>query len=142
MYQHLSRRRFWLRIVCGAVTASQTSFAGDDQNHKDRKQESKENSGDKVYEPGGEVRPPKLIHYVEPEFSPFANEAFVEGTVKISTVVTVEGLPTELHVIRGLNAEEDRTAIEALKQWRFQPGTKSGQPVKVKITVEVDFHLL
>jgi TonB family protein len=103
---------------------------------------AKQNSTDPVYDPGKDVKAPKLIHYVEPEFSPSSKEAFVEGTVKISTVVTRDGVPTELKVLRGLNAKEDETAIDALRQWRFQPGTKEGQPVKVRVTVEVDFHLL
>ncbi len=95
-----------------------------------------------VFEPGGPVRAPKLIHYVEPEFSGASKEAFVEGMVKISTVVTSDGTPTKCQVVTGLNAEEDRTAVTALKQWRFKPGTKDGKPVNVHVTVEVAFHLL
>jgi TonB family protein len=95
-----------------------------------------------AYEPGGAVKAPKLIHYVEPEFSSQSKEAFIEGIVKISTIITVEGRPSESHVIRGLNPEEDRTALEALKQWRFQPGTKEGKPVNVKVIIEIAFHLL
>ena len=96
----------------------------------------------KVYEPGGDVRAPKLVHYVEPEFSSSSKEAFVNGTVKISTIVSGEGLPTDLHVEAGLNADEDKTAVEAVKQWRFKPGTKAGEPVRVKVMVEVNFHLM
>jgi TonB family protein len=104
---------------------------------------SDKSSGDeKVYVPGGDVKPPKVIHYVEPSFSSKSKEAYVEGTVKISTVVSVEGFATNLQIVNGLNAEEDRMAMDALKQWRFQPGTKAGQPVNVKVTVEIDFHLL
>ncbi len=95
-----------------------------------------------VYEPGGDVKAPKLIHYVEPEFSPASKEAYVEGTVKLSTVVTRDGKASASKVIRGLSAEEDRTAIEALDKWTFEPGTKAGHPVCVHITVEIDFHLL
>ena len=101
-----------------------------------------EQESSEVFEPGGPVRAPKLIHYVEPEFSPASKEAFVEGTVKISTVVTSDGMPTKCQVVAGLNTEEDRTAVEALKQWRFKPGTKEGKPVNVHVTVEVAFHLL
>jgi TonB family protein len=79
---------------------------------------------------------------VEPEFSSQSKEAFIEGIVKISTIVTTEGNASESRVIHGLNAEEDRTALEALKQWRFQPGTKNGKPVRVKVTIEIAFHLL
>lgn len=77
---------------------------------------------DRVYDPGGDVKTPKLVHYVEPEFSPSSREAYVEGTVKISTVVTTAGKPAQCRVVRGLSAEEDRTAMEVLKQWSFEPG--------------------
>jgi TonB family protein len=97
---------------------------------------------DQVYEPGGDVKPPKLVHYVEPDFSPSSKEAYVEGTVKISTVITVDGNASESHVVSGLTAEEDKSALEALKHWKFAPGTKSGTPVKVKVTIQIDFHLL
>lgn len=96
----------------------------------------------KVYMPGGDVTPPKLIHYVEPSFSGSSKNAYTEGIVRIVTVVTSEGVPTDLHVTRGLNPEEDRTALEAVKQWRFRPGLKEGKPVNVRVTVEVEFHLL
>ncbi|MGH9584581.1 MAG: energy transducer TonB [Bryobacteraceae bacterium] len=99
-------------------------------------------NGGKVYEPGGDVTPPKLIHYVEPAFSDSSKDAYTEGTVRILTVVTRDGIPTDLHVTSGLNADADRTALDAVKQWRFQPGLKNGRPVNVRVTVEVAFHLL
>lgn len=97
---------------------------------------------DAVYEPGNGVTTPKLLHYVEPEFSSSSKEAFVDGVVRISLVVKRTGEPGELHVVKGLNTEEDHQAVAAVKQWRFAPGTKDGQPVTVRVTVEVEFHLL
>jgi TonB family protein len=97
---------------------------------------------DVVYQPGGEVKSPKLIHYVEPAFSSSSKEAFVEGVVRISTVVKSDGVPSDIHVSKGLNSEEDQKAVDAVGKWRFQPGTKNGQPVNVRVTVEVEFHLL
>ena len=132
MYSGLDRRAVARRLAlcfCALSLLARIPLAAEDVDNK-------------VYEPGGDVRPPKLVHYVEPAFSPSSKEAFVEGTVKISTVVTREGQATELKVTSGLNSEEDRTATEAVKQWKFQPGTKSGQPVNVHVTVEVTFHLL
>jgi periplasmic protein TonB len=129
VYLHLSRRVFCenMMIAMAAVLARANDKDGTDE---------------KVYEPGGDVKPPKLVHYVEPAFSPKSKEAYVEGTVRISTVVTTAGVATNCRVVSGLNAEEDRTAVDALKQWKFQPGTKSGQAVNVRVTVEVSFHLL
>ena len=109
---------------------------------KKESEKSANSTEDAVYEPGGDVKPPKLIHYVEPAFSSSSKEAFVEGTVKISTVVTVDGKPSDSKVVKGLNADEDRTAMEAVEQWRFEPGTKDGKAVRVRVNVEVDFHLM
>jgi len=134
VYLLFGRREFLVQVLLFSAVAGAGAAVG--------RQTRADQENDPVYQPGKDVKAPKLIHYVEPQFSPSSKEAFVEGAVKISTVVTREGLPTELKVISGLNAKEDETAVEALKQWRFQPGTKAGQPVKVRVTVEVDFHLL
>lgn len=139
MSSYRSRRVFAIQLSSFALGAL---CRADDQKD-DHKPENKPDAvADKVYEVGGEVKSPKLVHYVEPAFSPKSKEAYVEGTVKISTVVTKAGDATNPQVLSGLNAEEDRTAIEALKQWKFDPGTRNGQPVNVRVTVEINFHLL
>lgn len=137
----LGRREFSLGLI-GALAGVSLPGGVPLQDAKGDKESKTESDDEKVYEPGGDVKGPKLVHYVEPAFSPSSKEAFVEGTVKISTVVSREGMATDLHVTSGLNAEEDRTATEAVKQWKFRPGTKGGQPVNVRVTVEVTFHLL
>ncbi len=86
------------------------------------------------------MKPPKVIHYVEPD--PSSQDAYVEGVVRISAVVNLDGTPSDLKVVKGLNAEEDKLATEALKQWRFRPGSKNEKPVRVRINVEINFHLL
>ncbi len=116
--------------------------AGEQKTTNNKDTNEKEKPDAPVYEVGDDVKSPKLVHYVEPEFSPKSKEAYVDGTVKISTVVTTEGTTTKLHVVSGLNAAEDRTAMEAVKQWKFDPGTKDGQPVNVRVTIEVTFRLL
>lgn len=137
-----STRRNVFRAVAFAVgfNGRQVLFA--QEGDKKESEKSANSTEDAVYEPGGDVKPPKLIHYVEPAFSSSSKEAFVEGTVKISTVVTVDGKPSDSKVVKGLNADEDRTAMEAVEQWRFEPGTKDGKAVRVRVNVEVDFHLM
>lgn len=132
-----STTRALVLLLSIAPAASFTHAAGVDDS-----QQKKPDTANVVYKPGANVKAPKLIHYVEPEFSDSSNEAFVDGVVKISTVVTPDGIPTDLHVLSGLNSKEDDTAVDAVKQWRFQPGTKDGEAVKVQVTVEVSFHLL
>lgn len=144
MYPGSSRREFFRKLAwpISAALLFGSRIRADDSASKSDQQQKADDATEKVYEPGGDVKSPKLVHYVEPAFSPSSKEAFVEGTVKISTVVTREGVATKLRVTSGLNSEEDKTAVEAVKQWKFQPGTKAGQPVNVHVTVEVTFHLL
>ena len=143
MSSDAGRREFsWILARAIAAACLSRKIWADDSAEKSDQQKKSDDSNDKIYEPGGDVKSPKLVHYVEPAFSPSSKEAFVEGTVKISTVVTREGVATNPHVTSGLNTEEDKTAVEAVKQWKFDPGTKAGQPVNVRVTVEVTFHLL
>ena len=44
-------------------------------------------------------------------------------------------------MVRGLGFGLDAKAMEAVKQWRFDPALKEGKPVNVQISVEVDFRL-
>ncbi len=136
MYLNASRRAFCERFLLAVLPFVPLTA------QEDRKAKDKDSADTQVYEPGGDVKPPKLVHYVEPDFSPDSKEAFVEGTVKISTVISLGGVVTNPRVTSGLSAAEDRNAITAVKQWKFQPGTRNGRPVNVHVTIEVNFHLL
>jgi periplasmic protein TonB len=151
-----SNRRAFSRILVYMVAATAlgaaalrpgvereaSNAAGTDAVSSSSGSAKKQNASDTVYEPGNGVTPPKLVHYVEPEFSPSSEEAFVNGLVRLSTVVTPQGIPTAVRVLAGLTKSENESAISAVQQWRFEPGTKDGEAVNVRITVEVDFHLL
>lgn len=137
-----SKRRALLLFMFCAVTVGLLCAADTVKSGQSKDSGSKKQGADVVYKPGADVKAPKLIHYVEPEFSSSSDQAFVNGVVKISTVVTQEGIPTNLQILSGLNTKEDGTAMDAVKQWRFEPGTKNGQAVKVQVIVEVSFHLL
>jgi len=56
-------------------------------------------------------------------------------------IVDAEGRPRDIRIVRGLGYGLDTKAIEAVKQWRFQPALKDGKAVNVQISVEVAFHL-
>jgi TonB family protein len=49
----------------------------------------------------------------------------------------------QVEVVRSLDATFglDQEAIKAVRQWRFEPGKKGGQPVPVLVTIEITFTL-
>jgi protein TonB len=93
---------------------------------------------EKVYTVGNGVTTPRVTHQVDPEHP--ARGFRISGTVLIGLVITSKGEPKEVHVVRSLEKDVDDAAVEAVKQWHFDPATKDGKPVAVKIDVEIRFH--
>ncbi len=87
------------------------------------------------------ITPPHLVHNVNPEFSDEARHKKIEGVVTLTLVVDTNGQPTDIQVVSPLGHGLDEKAVEAVKQWRFQPAMKDGNPVVQKINAEVNFHL-
>jgi TonB family protein len=98
--------------------------------------------GGGVYRIGGGVSAPVLLRKVEPEYSEEARKAKFQGTVVLSVVVDESGRPREIRVTQAVGLGLDEKAIDAVRQWRFQPGRRAGKPVAVLAIVEVNFRLL
>ncbi len=97
--------------------------------------------GGGAYRPGNGVSGPRVIYQTDPEFSEEARKAKYQGTCILGLIVDAEGRPTNIHVVTSLGMGLDEKAIEAVKEWKFEPGQKDGHPVPTTINVEVDFHL-
>lgn len=83
---------------------------------------------------------PRLVHRVEPEFTPEALEAGISGIVVVAIVVRADGSVEILNVTRGLGYGLDEKAVECVQQWEFRPGTRDGAAVDVRAQVEVNFR--
>jgi TonB family protein len=90
----------------------------------------------------GGVTAPSLAHKVEPTYSKQARQHRVEGTVLLYIQVDPSGKAINLRVLHRLGWGLDEKAIEAVRKWRFKPGTKDGKPVTVEAQVEVNFQLV
>jgi TonB family protein len=95
-----------------------------------------------VYRMGGGMRPPKVLEKIEPEYSEEAREAKLTGTEVLLVQVGTDGVAHAIQVVRGLGLGLDEAGVDAISQWRFQPGEKEGQPVPVLATIEINFRLL
>ena len=84
---------------------------------------------------------PRIIYAPDPEFSEEARKAKYQGTVVLWLVVGSDGRAHDIRVQRSLGMGLDDMAIEAINQWRFEPGRKEGVPVAVQVNVEVNFRL-
>lgn len=65
-----------------------------------------------------------------------------EGTVILRVLVGVDGVPQEIEVARSSgHARLDRQAKTSVMKWRFEPGTRNGQPIAAYGLVPVAFKL-
>lgn len=90
---------------------------------------------------GGGVSAPSVIYSVEPEFSEEARKAKVAGNVLVGLWIDEKGMPSHVHVVRGIGMGLDEKAVEAVKQWRFKPAMENGKPVLVELNIEVNFQI-
>ena len=97
--------------------------------------------GGGAYRVGGGVSAPKALYAPDPEYSEEARKAKYQGTVVLWLVVDAAGRPQQIRVQRPLGMGLDEKAIEAVRNWKFEPARKDGQPVPVMINVEVNFRL-
>jgi periplasmic protein TonB len=98
--------------------------------------------GGGVFRPGvGGVTAPVAIYKPEPEYSEEARKAKYQGTVVLACIVGADGRPRQLRVEQGLGMGLDQKALEAVRNWKFEPAQKDGKPVAVAIDVEVAFRL-
>jgi periplasmic protein TonB len=83
---------------------------------------------------------PKKVHDVAPEYPAIARSAGVEGVVIIEAVIAVDGSVRDARVLRS-QPLLDRAAVDAVRQWRYEPTRLNGVPVPVIVTVTVQFRL-
>ena len=100
-------------------------------------------TGGGTYRPGNGVTTPRLLQQVKPAYTSDAMRAKVQGTVLLQCTVLADGSVTDIRVLRSLDPVFglDQEAIKAARQWRFAPGTRMGEAVKVEITIELSFSL-
>ncbi len=94
-----------------------------------------------VYRVGGGVSAPKAILAPDPAYTKEAQKANYQGVCVLALIVGVDGNPRDIRVVRPLGKGLDEKAIEAVKQWKFEPAMKDGKPVAVAINVQVTFRL-
>jgi TonB family protein len=83
--------------------------------------------------------PPFLIHSVDADFpNPTAKHPYVQVAV-VTVLVSEQGLPKDVRVVRGLGFGLDQKAAAAVAHYKFLPATKKGVPVEARSNVNVSF---
>jgi protein TonB len=98
-------------------------------------------TGGGPFRPGSGVEPPVLLREIRPVYTVEARRRSIEGDVVLDIVVRENGSVGSIRVTRGLDSGLDQKAVEAVRQWRFEPARRRGTPVDVVVEVSVEFKL-
>jgi bla regulator protein blaR1 len=96
-----------------------------------------------VYKPGKDVTTPRIVKEVKPAYTKEAMQAKIQGRIMLQGIVREDGSVTDIVVTESLDREHglDDEAVKSLAQWQFEPGTKDGKPVPVRVDIEMTFRL-
>ena len=89
---------------------------------------------------GGNVQSAKMIRQVQPVYPQIAKTAHVQGTVLLHAIISKDGSVQELQYVSGPPLLM-KAAMDAVREWRYQPTLLNGEPVEVETTVSVIFTL-
>ena len=89
---------------------------------------------------GGNVQAAKLVNRITPIYPPLARQTRISGTVRLHAIISKDGTIQELTVISG-HPLLQQAALDAVRQWRYQPTLLNGEPVEVDTTIDVIFSL-
>ena len=89
---------------------------------------------------GGAVQAAKLVNRVQPVYPPLARQTRISGTVKLHAIIGKSGNVEQLQVVSG-HPLLVQAALDAVRQWRYQPTLLNGEPVEVDTEIDVIFSL-
>jgi TonB family protein len=92
-------------------------------------------------DPGVEM--PKVLSEVKPSYTPDAMRALLQGRTLVEAVVLPDGRVGPARLLVGFKEDFGlhEQSLLAIRQWRFKPGMRNGQPIPVTVTVELSFTL-
>ena len=89
---------------------------------------------------GGNIRAPTRTQFVEPVYPQTARAAGVQGVVILELVIGADGAVSNARVLRSIPLL-DQAALDAVRQWRYEPTLLNGVPTPVIMTATVNFSL-
>ena len=87
-----------------------------------------------------QLDPAMLIHRVEPVYPPLAKQTHREGRVELRAIIGTDGTVRSLEIVAG-DPLLERSAVEAVQQWRYKPTILNGQAVEIDTYITVIYTM-
>jgi periplasmic protein TonB len=89
---------------------------------------------------GGDVKAARLISSVPPVYPEIARSQRLAGNVQIDALVDTTGRVTGMKIVSGPPLLQ-KSAMDALSHWRYDPAQLNGEPVATHLTVTIQFKV-
>jgi len=89
---------------------------------------------------GGDVQAGLILQKIQPVYPVLARQGRIQGNVQLKALIGIDGKIKNLTVVSGQPLLVD-SAMEAVRQWTYQPTLLNGVPVEVKTEIVVRFQL-
>ncbi|GGH14010.1 energy transducer TonB [Silvibacterium dinghuense] len=97
-------------------------------------------AGQELAKASKDITAPRIVHDVDPIPTREAILRHMGGTVVLSTIIDTEGRPTCTRIAHPLEPGLDLNALIAVSQYRFIPAKKLGNPIPVRVNIQVNFR--
>jgi TonB family protein len=96
-----------------------------------------------IYDPGPGISLPTVVTEVKPAYTAAAMRERIQGSIWTKVVVGPNGDVLDASITRSLDPKFglDEEALRAARLWKFTPAVKDGQPVAVRVTIELTYTL-
>lgn len=84
---------------------------------------------------------PVPVSKVDPRYPPALRDARVEGDVVLYAIIRKDGSVDSVQVLRSVEPQLDRNAMDALLQWKFRPADRAGTPVDLEAVITIPFRI-
>jgi protein TonB len=86
--------------------------------------------------------PPQIVERTQPLYPAEALREQEQGTVRLNVSIDAQGVVQDVQLVESSHSRAlDRAAIDAVREWKFHPATRAGQPVASTIEVPLEFRL-
>lgn len=89
----------------------------------------------------GDIKPPKLIKKVDPVYPEEARKERISGIVLLSVRADEEGRIEKIKIVKSPHELLSKAAVDAVKQWKYEPMFIKGKPMPIIFTVTMTFKL-
>lgn len=89
---------------------------------------------------GGDIREPRKVRDVRPEYPRIARAVGVSGVVILEATIDAQGNVSDVRILRSVPML-DEAAVDAVRQWQYEPVMINGAATSVRMTLTVNFTL-